>query len=348
MKFYKFILIILIVFLKTGNVLSNSDIFDVNNIEIEKKLENSNQSLANQAIMKGFNNLINKILLEEDSKKLKNLKLSEIKELVNYYQVLNTTKNNKDLEVTNFNISFDKNKIHDLFYIKSIAYSEITNKDLFILPILKKNNQIYIYNKNFFYDNWNEFYETELIEFILPLENIEIIQNINLNKNNLLSLKLRNLFSEYTGKNLALILIEDENNKKEKVYLKTEILGKNILKNIDIERLNLTKEEFYIKIITEIKKEIINLVKTQTLIDVKAPSFLNVQFKINKNNNLVELKSRLQKIDSIENIYIKEFNNKIVSLKIKYLGKLDKIIRQLENQKVILKLIGDQWNIKII
>ena len=35
-------------------------------------------------------------------------------------------------------------------------------------------------------------------------------------------------------------------------------------------------------------------------------------------------------------------------LKIKYLGKLDKIIRQLENQKIILKLIDDQWSIKII
>ena len=37
MKFYKLILIILVVFLKTGNVLSNHNIFDVNNIEIEKK-----------------------------------------------------------------------------------------------------------------------------------------------------------------------------------------------------------------------------------------------------------------------------------------------------------------------
>ena len=46
------------------------------------------------------------------------------------------------------------------------------------------------------------------IEFILPLENIEIIQKINIYKNNLLDLDLRNLFQEYNKKNLALVFIE--------------------------------------------------------------------------------------------------------------------------------------------
>ena len=42
MKFYKFILIILVIFFKTGNVLSISNIFDVDNIEIEKTIEKNN------------------------------------------------------------------------------------------------------------------------------------------------------------------------------------------------------------------------------------------------------------------------------------------------------------------
>ena len=71
---------------------------------------------------------------------------------------------------------------------------------MFILPVLKKNNKFFIYNQNYFYDNWNKVYETELIEFILPLENIEIIQNINSNKGNLLNLDLNNLFIEYQKK----------------------------------------------------------------------------------------------------------------------------------------------------
>ena len=348
MKFYNLILFILVIFLKTGNVLSNTNIFDVNNVEIEKKGKTNNEVLANQAIKKGFKQLINTILLEEDIIKIKELKFSEIKELVAYYQISKKIDDNFTLEKINFNISFDKGKIHSLFYKKGISYSEVTNKEVFILPILKKDDQIFIYNNNFFYDKWNNTDDKELIEFILPLENIEIIQSVNVNKDNLINLNLNNLLKEYLGKNLALVLIEDKESSEEKIYFKIKILEKNIVKNISVKRFNLTEKEFYTKIIIEIKKEITSLVKSQNLIDIRVPSFLNAQLEINQRSNLLELNSRLKKIDSIENIYVQEFNNETVFLKIKYLGKIDKIIRQLENQKIILKLIDDQWNIKII
>ena len=347
MKFYNLIFIILIVFIKTGNVLSDTNIFDVNNIEIEKEGKTTNEILADRAIKKGFEELIDKILLSKDIGKIKSLQFTEIKDLVTYYQVsskIEGISNNKII----YNISFNKDKIHKLFYEKNISYSEISDKELFILPILKKNDQILIYNKNFFYNEWNKFFENKLIEFILPLENIEIIQSININKENILNLELKNLFKEYSGKNLALVLIEDKSLKEEKIYIKSKILEKNFLKKIEVKRTNLNDNEFYEKIIIETKKEITNLMKLQNLIDIRAPSFLNAKFKISKNNNLVELNSRIKKIDSIEKIFIKEFNNKFVFIRIKYLGRMDKIINQLENQKVILKLIDDEWRIKII
>ena len=348
MKSYKLIIIILVVFFKTGNVISNSNIFNVNNIEIELKGKSTNDVLANQAIKKGFKELISKILIKEDSKKLQELSFSEIKELVAYYQVSKKNNVSYNVEKINFNISFDKEKIHNLFYRKKISYSKITNKELFILPILKKNDQIFIYNQNFFYDSWNEINKTDLIEFILPLENIEIIQTINLNKKNLLNLKLTNLFPDYPNKNVALVLIEDNSLKEEKIYFKTKILGKSLIKNINIKKLDLSEEEYYKKIIVEIKKEITNLVKLQHLIDIRIPSFLNAKFIINEKSNLVNLNMRLKNIDLIEKTYVQEFNNEFVLLKIKYLGKLDMIIRQLENQKIILKFSGDQWSIKLI
>ena len=89
MNFIKLLLIILIIFSKTGNVLSKGNIFNVNNIELIKKANTSNEDLANIAIKKGYKELIDKILLKEEKKKLSNLNLSEIKQLVSYYQVLN-------------------------------------------------------------------------------------------------------------------------------------------------------------------------------------------------------------------------------------------------------------------
>ena len=56
MKIYKSLLIILVIFLKTENVLSSENIFNVNNIQIDRNKELSNEQIANQAIKKGFKN----------------------------------------------------------------------------------------------------------------------------------------------------------------------------------------------------------------------------------------------------------------------------------------------------
>ena len=94
MKFYKFLFIILIIFSKTGNVLSNNNIFSVNNIELTKKDFDSNQQLADQAIINGFNQLIEKILLKKDIVKLKSLNFEDIKELVLYYRIISKEDDN--------------------------------------------------------------------------------------------------------------------------------------------------------------------------------------------------------------------------------------------------------------
>ena len=78
---------------------------------------------------------------------------------------------------------------------------------------------------------------------------------------------IRDIFQEYTNKNIALIFIEDTNSNKEKVFLKTRIMGKTLNRNLVIEKMNLTDEEFYNKIILTTKNEIINLVKEQNLIE---------------------------------------------------------------------------------
>ena len=347
MNFIKLISIILIIFSKTGNVLSKDNIFNVNNIEVVKKDNLSNDALANIAIKRGYTDLIEKILLEEDKKKLTQLNLTEIKELVSYYQMISKKNDENSDNKLNFNIFFDRDKLHNLFFKKNILYSEIIDKEIYLLPIFKKNDQIYIYSQNFFYEKWNKIYLEDLIEFILPIENIEVIQNININKNNLLNLNLKDLFAEYKNKNLALILIEDTNSKNEKIYLRVNIMQKKIDKSIIVERSNLENKKYYEKIILKVSKEIINLVKSQNLIDIRTPSFINTIISIDKKNDLVRLNKRLKKIDLINDLYVQEFNNEYVLLKIKYLGKLDKIINQLQNQQINLSLINDQWRLEI-
>ena len=201
MKLYLQIILILIVFFKTETLLSENNLFSVNNIKVEKNDKISNNTLADKAIKKGFKELISKILLEEDINKLSNLNFSSVKELVTYYQVSQIPdENNDNVELASFSVTFDKDKIHELFYNQGILYSEILDKEIYILPVLIKETEIFIFNNNFFYKYWNEIYTVDLIEFILPIENIEIIQKINKNKKNLIDIEIDNLFKEYSKK----------------------------------------------------------------------------------------------------------------------------------------------------
>jgi len=348
MKLYKQLFFILVVFFKTETLFSENNLFNVNNIELEKKDKMTNNRLADQAIKKGFNQLIARILLKEDIEKLSNLKFSSIKQLVTYYQITNISNEDKKKELVNFSVTFDKNKIHNLFYKRGITYSEILDRELYILPILIQNNEIYIFNNNFFYENWNKFYKNDLIEFILPLENIEIIQNINNYRTNLINLNVSSLFQEYSKKNLALVLIENDKLGNAKIYIKSIIQDKNISKNLDLKKKELSTDKFNELVIIETKKEMINLIKAKNVIDIRTPFFLNVKLNLDKTNNLVKLNSRIKKIDSIEKLYVQEFNKDYINLRIKYLGNLQKIINQLKKENIDLKLINDQWIIKTL
>lgn len=348
MKFFKLMIFILVIFSKTGNVLSENRLFDVNNIKIVNTPSKNINNLTSQAMKKGFLVLIERILLKEDKKRLDDLNLSDIEDLVAYYQTFDEVDDlNKSIKV--FNIFFDKDKIHNLFYKRNILYSNLIKSEFYLLPIFKKDEELNIYTKNFFYDRWNKVsFESEIVDFILPIENIEIIQKVNKSKGNLEDLNLVNLFNEYSNKNLGIVLITENNSKIKKVFLKTNILGKKINKSLEIKNYKLEKNELHEKIIINIKNELVNIVKSQNLIDIRTPSFLNAKFKINKKNSLVELKKRVEQIDLVEKIFIQEFNNEFVVLRIKFLGKVNNIINELKKEKINLRLNGEQWSLNII
>ena len=346
MKLFLQILFILVIFFKTGNLLSDNSLFNVNNISLEKKENFSVNNLADKAIKEAFKQLTNKILLKDDIKKVSDLKFSDIKDLVKYYNIVKNPE--KESNKINFSVTFDKDKIHNLFYKKKISYSDITNKELYILPILLSENEIFVFSNNYYYENWNKNDNQELIEFILPIENIEIIQIINQSRDDLLQLELNSLFKEYVNQNISLVLIDKKDTTEKKIYLQAAIHNKFISKSLTVKKNDLEKIELNEKVIFEIKKEIINLIKSQNLIDISTPSFLNVKLDLSQKNNLALLKSRIKNIDLIENIFVQEFNKENVDLKIKYLGKLDKIINQLKKENINLKLVDDYWIIKIL
>ena len=125
-------------------------------------------------------------------------------------------------------------------------------------------------------------------------------------------------------------------------------MKKKINKSIKIIRTeNISDESFYKKIILEINIIVRDLIKQQNLIDVRTPSFLNVKIKLKNKNNLIILNNKLKKIDLINNFYVQQLNKDYALVKIKYLGKIKKIINKLKEQNINLKRFNGEWEINI-
>ena len=345
MKFILNLITILIILFQTGNVFSDDIIFNVNNIELNKEFSKNKEKLANEAFKKGFEKLTNRLLLEKDYKKITNTSLDEIKNLISYYQIGKNIK--KDENKIIVNISFDKNSIHNFFYKKNILYSDILNTEVIFFPLLVENKQQFIYSKNYFLDNWKSNNSEELIQYSLPLESIENIEIIKRYKNDIFKLSTSEFFKEYDMENKVFVIIEKDNDKA-KIFLNTEISKNKLKKNIILNNTFTNSIDFNNKIILEVKKTVKELIKSQNLIDVRTPSFLNVKIKLKNENNLVILSNRLKKINLISNYKVQQLSKDYALVKIRYYGQISKIIKKIKDQKMDLKKNGSEWLLNII
>ena len=346
MKNIKLIFIILIILFKTGNVLSSESIFTVNNIQVNKNTFKNNEELINIAFKKGFKKLNSKILLEDDYIKIKNTSLGNIKNLVSHYQIVK----NEDINTQNFeliNLYFKRDKMYNFYSQNNIKYSDVSGKILKILPVLLLNDEIHIYDNNFFYDKWlnNEEEKGRNIEYIFPIENLEVIETIKKNQENLQMVNLNNIFDEDTEKDNLLIII-DYGKQKTKFFLKGNISSKKIIKNLTLLENTVEKIEYPI-ILEFLKKEILELVKSQNIIDIGAPSFLNVNFSLNNQNDFFMFQNILQEVDLVDSFSVREFNNKFAYVNIKYYGKINKIKEKLIQKGLDINFINNQWSARL-
>jgi hypothetical protein len=344
-KFF-FIFLIIMLLIKTGNVFSADNIFNVDNIYVDTKKNKKREELFDNAVAEAFAKLTKRILIQEDREKTLKTPLYEIKRLVSHYEFFedNESINNKKVK---FNITFDNVQINNYFYKKNILYSDVSKLKLIFMPVLLDDNKIFLFSKNFFYDNWQlENKETEYIDYILPLENIEDIELINKNKKNLESINI-NFLNKYDLNNYIYLVINYKKNSTD-VFLKSFISEIKVIKNISIDHVNNDKLENYKNIKTILKNYINELWKSHNLIDVRTPSFLNTKLDFKNQSDLLNTQLILSKIDLIQNFSVLELNMNYAKIKIKYLGKIEKLKKNLYNEGLKLIITQDKIRLKLI
>jgi len=350
--FYVFFILLFIV--KTENVFSNNFIYDVNNIEIESNKTNisDNKKLIELAFKKAFIIFANTALLKNDAIKLYKTENKTIKDLVLTYQIIKNDKNNVNKNFFTFNIKFDPKKINNFLAKKRISYADISNISLTLLPVLIRDNDVLLYEENFFYKNWikpkiiKKNINNNFINYNLALENIEDLEYINKIKKNINLIEIKKINSFNKGENYVLLIIYSTKDKL-KAYIKSSIQNKKIDRYINLNLNFEDKNKLYEEAIVTLKKEINQIWKEQNLIDVNTPSFLDFYLKIKEIDDYLKLKSIMDTIDIIENYSVLEMTNQYSKIRIKYKGKVSKIKDKFIDQKIDVQIVDNVWKLEI-
>ena len=354
MNKFVFILCIIVFLFKTQTVFSNNLIYDVNNIEVNGKINKNldKKKLIQSGFQKAFIIFIDKTLLKKDAINLYKTKINTIEDLIFAYQVIKEEKNKNKEDVVIINVKFDPKKISNFLAQNRISYADVSNISLTLLPVLIKKKEIMMFSENFFFNNWlntkNKKANTNniLINYNLALENIEDLQYINSIKENLELIDIKELSSIKNVKNYAVLLIYFTEDKL-RTYIKTSISNKEIDRSIDLKIYLGNEKRTYEEAIVTLKDEITQIWKGQNLIDINTPSFLDLLLDINQINDYLKLSTVLKSIDLIENYSVLEITNKKVKVRLKYKGKLNKIRDTLIENKINIKIVDNIWIARI-
>jgi len=164
---------------------SEENVFTINNVTVKGKIDLnfSREKYINKAFLNSFEILMNKILLSRDFTKINNIKLRQIKSLINSFQILEESYR-KDEYKAKIKIFYSDIKVKKFLNQKNISFSQPENITAVFFPVFFINDEIQNFSENFFYKHWTEIeIKNELINFILPLEDLEDISKIMEMKN---------------------------------------------------------------------------------------------------------------------------------------------------------------------
>ena len=309
---------------------SEENVFIINNVKIEGTvdLNFSREKYLNKAFLDSFEILMTKVLLSRDLKKVSDIKLKQIKNLMSSFQILEESYSKNEYKA-NIKILYNDVKVKKFLSKKNISFSLPENISVIFYPALFINEEIQNFNENYFYRHWTEVViKNEIINFILPLEDLDDISKIVEMKNRIEELDIDPFVNKYDVKNYVFALMDYEN-KKLNIHLKTNFNNYKNSKNIFYNINNINDQLALDFILRDLKLKITDLWKEENLINLLMPLSIKLKFQHQNLKSLDELKNTFNRINIIDNYTLEEFNINNSFFKIYYYGNPKKLKSEL-------------------
>ena len=327
---------------------SEENVFTINNVEVKGvvDLNFTREKYLDKAFSNSFEILMTKILLSRDLNKIDNIKLKQIKNLISSFQILEESYSRDEYKV-NIKILYDDIRVKKFLGKKNISFSLPSNISAVFYPVFFINEEIQNFNENFFYKQWTKvLIKNEVINFILPLENLEDISEIIKMKNKIEELNINNLVNQYDIKNYVFALMEYQGEKLN-IHLKTNFNNNKTNKNILYDIKNINDHSELNLILKDLKLKITNLWKEENLINLLMPLSIRIKFQHTNIENLEKIRNTFNKISIVDNYILEEFNVNNSYFKIYYYGDPKKLKSELLKFGYQLKNVQGSWEVSL-
>jgi len=343
LKKYISVIFTTIIFLSilSSNSFSKEDSPFSNTVEVEGsiKVNFSREKYIDKAFGDSFKLLMSEIVLSRDLHEIKNIKLNVIKDLISSFQILEESYRNDQYKAI-FRVFYNEIKVKKFLGKKNISFSQPENISAVFFPMLFINEEIQDFEDNFFYKQWSKFkLKNELINFVLPIEDLDDFSKIEEMKNNIGTIDVDHFVNKYNIINYAFALM-DYQNQQLNVHLKTNFNNSKASKNTSYMLDDINNETELDLILKDLKTQITDIWREENVVNLAVP--LSIQIKYQQKNliELDKLKNTLQKINIIDNYYLNETNINHSIFKIYYYGNPKKL--KLELAKFDYELRNDQ------
>ena len=216
------------------------------------------------------------------------------------------------------------------------------------MPIIvdQNKNHIKMFSDNIIYDQWNSnTKQYELLNYILPTEDLEDLNLIKKNIENLENFEFSEIVKKYNIENY-IISIFFINPDRTRILNKINFDNKKTLKNTSLKNIDFKSNNEVNKFIEILKITFEDYWKSQNEINTSVKLPLTISVKNSNNIKIYQLEEKLSEIDLIYNYYIYKFDNKNNIYKIIFNGTPDKFIELMKNNNYEFETVNKIWVMK--
>lgn len=340
-------LVLFIIFFSTTFLQANS--FKVSDIEISSPFElNFNKNkVIDRGFKTSFSNLLSMITTSGDKHKIKDITIRQVKSMIDSF-IISDEKFVNNEYFAKLETTFNKRKILNFLEKRNVFPSIPIKNKVLLIPILidTESDNINLFDENIFYERWNnEKKNYQLLDFLLPTEDLEDLNQIQLKSSSIENHDFMKLISKYDLKDYIISIIY-KNKNEVKILSKIYFNDSLKVKNHKYSKINLSKDEDVNKILNELKDIYEDQWKKNNQINtsIKLPLTISID---SKNYDMINnLEKTFQNIDLISDFYILKYDNKDTHYQIIYNGSPKTFLSDMEKRNFNLKKENNIWKIK--